>query len=186
MWRYRFSVVLLPGERKIRMNKPLTFEVALMEKHIGRYEDRAEFLFEDTQLNKQFLITRSLRAIIGDSAEHQALAPKTPYVPRERTTRKPIRDVVEGIRPPALRSIPSVGKLPMATIPSNLSAILSSPSVAAKVAPMIKGRFMPCTLDVDTYGRWYKQLLWTEEYQAKYVQSTTIQANLHSNIYLQT
>lgn len=160
-------MVLQGSERKIVITKPLCFTVELTERYIGRYEDRAEFLFEDTQLKTQFLITRSLRGIVGNSAEHQALAPTTPYVPRERTTRKPIQDVVEGVRPPALKSMPYVGKLPMSTIPSNLSSILSSSRVAAKLAPMVKMRFMPSTLNVDTYSRWFKQLLWTEEYQAE-------------------
>jgi len=175
----------MPGsERKIVMTKPLSFTVEMTERYIGRYEDRAEFLFEDTQLKAQFLITRTLRGIVGNSAEHQALAPKTPYVPRERTARKPIQDVVEGVRPPALKSIPYVGKLTRATIPSNLSSILSSSRVAAELVPIVKERFMPSVLNVDTYSRWFKQLLWTEEFQAEYVQSRTVWVNFgNNNIY---
>jgi helicase MOV-10 len=159
------------SDRKIRMGKPLNLSVALAESHIGRYEDRVEFLFEDTQLNQRFMITRSLRAIVGSAAEHQALAPKSPYIPRERTARKPIRDVVEGVRPPALNAIPYVGKLPRATIPEGLSSVLASSRVAANLAPLVKRRFMPSTLNGDTYSRYFKQLLWTEEYQAEYAQS---------------
>jgi helicase MOV-10 len=147
---YRFSVTLAGTGSKIEMGKPLRLAVALTEIHIGRYVDRAEFLFQDTQLKQRFMITRSLRAIVGNFAEHQALAPKTPYIPRERTTRKPIRDVVEGVRPPALNAMPYVGKLPMATIPSNLSSVLDSSKVTANLAPMIKRRFMPSTLNTET------------------------------------
>jgi helicase MOV-10 len=97
-----------------------------------------------------------------------------------------MQDVVEGVRPPEMNAMPYVGKLPKATIPSHLASVLSSSRVAAKVAPMIKRHFMPSALNADTYSRWFKQLLWAEEHQAEYVQSSTMHLNLDTNIYLQT
>ncbi|KAF8805634.1 hypothetical protein BYT27DRAFT_7296293 [Phlegmacium glaucopus] len=50
--------------------------------HIGRYQDRLKVIFEDMQLKKRFIITRALKAIRGNKAEHKELRPKAPYVPR--------------------------------------------------------------------------------------------------------
>jgi helicase MOV-10 len=63
----------------------------------GRYEDRAEIIFEDTQLGKEFVIVRPLRAIVGSREDHATLRPTAPYVPRRRTKRAPVNEVVPGV-----------------------------------------------------------------------------------------
>jgi len=71
--------------------------IRFTQDHRGRYEDRAEILFEDTQLGKEFVIVRPLRVIVGSREDHAALRPTAPYVPRRRTNRAPVNEVVPGV-----------------------------------------------------------------------------------------
>jgi len=92
-----FAIVKEPNLKSLTRLRPLTLIVAFQQPHIGRYEDRLELLFEDTQLRKRFGISRTLKAIVGDKATHEALKPKSPYIPRTRSVRKEIGEVVEGV-----------------------------------------------------------------------------------------
>jgi hypothetical protein len=139
--------------------------VTFRQSHVGRYEDRAEFLFDDIQLQKKFLISRTLRAIIGSKADHQLLRPSAPYVRRERVARQPEVTVVEGVKPASLKAIPYAFKLPIATIPKPLLSTLSSTRSSSEGVTRIKNVFLPSSLNSDTYARHFKHLLWIEEYQ---------------------
>jgi helicase MOV-10 len=151
--------------RTVSYGNPLRLKVTFRQPHIGRYQDRAEFLFEDLQLNKRFLISRTLRAIVGSKADHQLLQPKAPYVPRERLTRQPEVTVVEGVDPPSLKAVPYVFKLPTADIPKPLLSTLSSSGTFSEGIKRVKHVFLPSTLNSDTYARHFKHLLWIEEFQ---------------------
>ena len=139
------------------------------QSHIGRYQDRAEFLFEDSQLNKRFLISRTLRAIVGNKADHQLLQPKAPYVPREQLARQPEVTVVEGVDPPSLKAVPYVFKLPKAEISKSLLSTLSSSGGHSERIKRVKNVFLPSALGSDTYARHFKHLLWIEEFQMECV-----------------
>jgi len=156
-------------ERKITVAKPLSILLNLKEIHIGRYEDRVEFVFEDSQLKKKFIITRTLKVVVGNKTEHEALMPKAPYVPQVRTTRKPIREVIGGEKPPSLNAIPYIGKLPKATIPSHLASLLSGTQSTSKTVAQTRNMFMPAVLNTETYGRHFKTLVWVEEYKMECV-----------------
>jgi helicase MOV-10 len=69
-------------KREISNLRPLSLIIGFRQGFLGRYHDRLELIFEDTQLKKRFIITRALKAIVGNKAEHEALQPKVPYVPR--------------------------------------------------------------------------------------------------------
>lgn len=156
--------------RNVTSRSPIQLAVSFKEPFIGRYEDRLELVFEDTQLNKKFVIARSLKVIVGNKAEHEALQPKTAYVPRTRSTHKiiPEQDIVEGVKPPALNAIRYVISLPKATIPTHLHNILASSETTAKVVSTVRQVFMPQDFNSDTYGRHFKQLLWVEEFKSEY------------------
>jgi len=154
---------------EISITRPLSVVIELKHSFIGRYEDRVEFVFEDSQLKQHFIISRALRAIVGNAADHEALAPKVPYTPRTRSTSKPIKKFVEGVKPPALNAIPYTVKLPRAAIPSRLASVLSSPDGTAQIVSQIRKRFLPGVLDSKSYGPYFKQLLWAEEHQAECV-----------------
>jgi len=162
----------------VSYGKPIQLNVTFQQSYIGRYEDRAEFLFEDLQLKKRFLISRTLRAIVGNKADHQLLRPKAPYVPRERVARQPEVTVVEGVDPPSLKVIPYVFKLPKANIPKSLLSTLSSCGSFSEGIKRVKNVFLPSSLDSDTYARHFKHLLWVEEFQMECVSLTYSKAAL--------
>lgn len=139
------------------------------QSRIGRYEERVEFVFEDTQLRKRFIISRALKAIVGSKADHKALRPSVPYVARKRGNRQREDHVVEGVAPPSLKAIPYVGKLPLALVPSPLVNLLRGPGRVEEKIDDVRTMFIPQQLNVETYGRHFKHLLWIEELKMEYV-----------------
>lgn len=168
-----FLVPHLNAAQNLTSRTPIQLAIGFKQPHIGRYEDRLELVFEDTQLGKRFFITRTLKTIVGNKAEHEALQPKAPYIPRTRSTRTTIadQDVVEGVKPPALNAIRYVVLLPQAKIPTHMHNILASSETTAKVTATVRKVFMPQVLNSDTYGQHFKNLLWAEEFKSEQVVS---------------
>jgi helicase MOV-10 len=127
-------------------------------------------VFEDAQVNKRFVITRGLSAIIGNKEEYERLKPTAPYIPRPRTLREPEKSVVEGERPPAMGAVPYVVPLPKADIPARLAAALGTGSVK-QILKDVKSIFLPKEFNSETYGRHFKYLAWIEEFRAECVLS---------------
>ena len=161
----RFSVRITASPGPKRGHLPLTLYIGFKQSYVGRYQDRLELLFEDTKSKKKFIITRALKAIVGNKGEHEALQPKTPYVPRSTSKRSPIIEVIEGIKPPATSVIPYVVRLPKAHIPTPLEDILSSKLSVTKMTERIKSVFMPLNFDSKSHGRHFKNLIWIEEFR---------------------
>ncbi|KAJ3568894.1 hypothetical protein NP233_g5410 [Leucocoprinus birnbaumii] len=156
----------IEGSRRKVTSQPIAVKVTFIGQYIGRYQDRLEFQFEDQQLRKAFIISRTVRAIIGDRTVHEQLKARAPYVPRIRTRREPETKVIEGIAPPSLNAIPYVVKLPRAMIPSQLLSTLTlSSQPSHETIESIKRGFLPRLLDSDTHGRHFKNLLWIEEHK---------------------
>ncbi|OSX63564.1 hypothetical protein POSPLADRAFT_1045879 [Postia placenta MAD-698-R-SB12] len=135
--------------------------------HLGRYNDRIEFLFEDTVLHKSFAIVRPVKGIVGSQADHNLLKPIAPYVPRKRTARDPEKDVVPGVPPPALGAIKYVVKLPQAEIPKRIADALSRGS-PSHIINFFRTSIMPSVLNSATHGRYMKTLIWTEEHRMEH------------------
>lgn len=168
-FRFQFSSssfsVAIEGENSIiTYGKPITIRVEFQQTNNGRYEDRAEFLFEDIQLKKKFFISRALRVIVGNKADHELLRPRAPYVPKERLERQLELNIIEGVAPPSLKAIPYVFKLPEAPIPKALLSTLSNGSVSEMVN-RVRKVYLPAVLNSDTYPRHFKHLLWVEEFR---------------------
>ncbi|KAH7908653.1 RNA helicase [Hygrophoropsis aurantiaca] len=144
--------------------RTITVDVFFRHPHIGRLEDRLEILFEDISLKQQFVIVRPVSAIIGSRSDYELLKPRTPFVPRRKTARKPENDVIPGVKPPSLKAIPYVVKLPLAKPPNDLVAALSEQS-DIHVVGQIKRIFLPQDLNENTYARHFKALLWIEEFR---------------------
>lgn len=177
-----FSVDFIPGG--IIYGRETRLTINFTQAYRGRYEDRAEILFEDTQLGKEFVIVRALRVIVGSRADHAALQPIAPYVPRRRTNRAPVNEVVPGVVSPSQtyqmeflpgRQAPEsnvairwVVPLPQAEIPAHITLALKYGSTKVQVEN-IERSALPRTLDATTYGRHFKALLWVEEFQMEYV-----------------
>ncbi|KAF5351162.1 hypothetical protein D9756_008289 [Leucocoprinus leucothites] len=160
-----FTYKVEGGNRKVT-SQPIIVNITFTDQHIGRYQDRLEFEFEDQQLKKTFIVSRTVRAIIGDRTAHEQLKARAPYVPRIRTRREPETKVVEGVAPPSLNAIPYVTKLPRAAIPPQLLATLTlSSRPTRETLESIKRAFLPRLLDAETHGRHFKTLIWIEEHQ---------------------
>ncbi|KAG6825942.1 hypothetical protein H0H92_001791 [Tricholoma furcatifolium] len=159
-----FRVRISGSRRTLSTTSPIPFEITLQQRFIGRCQDRVELVFQDTQLATQFVIVRQLEAIVGNKADREWLKPIAPYVPRPKTARQPELEVVEGIRPPAMKAVPYVVPLPRALIPKDLATTLSTGSNEARIA-RLKSVFLPKVLDVPGYDRHFKHLLWIEEFQ---------------------
>lgn len=161
-----FTVTLVGDNRDINTRSSVKLIVALSQMHIGRYEDRLELTFEDIQLRKTFLISRPVRAIVGNQQDHEQLKAKAPYIPRPRTERKKERSITEGEEPPSLKIIPYVDRLPKAPIPQNLLSILSERSTK-DIVDGLRRAYLPTELNADTYARYFKTLIWIEEHRTE-------------------
>jgi len=160
-----FTVAEESGSRTLTRLRSLKVVIAFQQAHIGRYEDRLELVFEDSHLRKRFIIARTLKGIVGDKETHDALKPKSPYVPRSRSIRKEVGDVIKGVKPASLNGIPYVGPLPRATIPAHLQSILAGSESVARVTTQIRKVFLPAQLNSSNYGRQFRHLLWIEEFK---------------------
>jgi helicase MOV-10 len=172
--RFSFSLEAVTYNESISSTEPRSLTYGFEQKHIGRYEDRLELVFEDTQLKKRFVISRLLRAIVGNQAEHEALRPIAPYVPRKRTTRTPESQVVPGVPPPSSTAIPYVSRLPFADIPVNLSNLLTDSQSSEKKLADIKRLYLSGLFSSQTYARHFKCLLWIEEHRTEWVPTISL------------
>ncbi|KAG6906077.1 hypothetical protein DXG01_016020 [Tephrocybe rancida] len=159
-----FEVNYQRGGQSLSSTVPARFSIALTQTYIGRCQDRAEFLLEDTQLRTRFVIVRQLECIVGNEVDHAQLRPIAPYIPRPKTARQLELDVVEGVRPPSTKAVPYVVPLPRAFVPSALATTLSTGKPEAKLA-RIRSVFLPREFNTVGYSRQFKHLLWIEEYQ---------------------
>ncbi|KAK7439801.1 hypothetical protein VKT23_017376 [Stygiomarasmius scandens] len=159
-----FQVSLSGTNRTIVYGLPLSFTATMRSDYIGRSEDRLEMVFEDMRMNKQFMITRTLRVTIGSKADHELLKPRTPYIPRQRTERPRESQVIEGEPAPALNAIPYKGRLTLAPIPKYLSELLETGSTK-DIIQNLRNLYLPAVVNSETYSRHFKHLLWTEEFQ---------------------
>ena len=123
-----------------------------------RHEDRLELIFEDVQLKKKFLISRAVKANVGNKVELDALKPIAPYVPRIKRERREIERFVEGVAPPSVDAIQFVVKLPYAAIPATLSRLLSSAEVAKAQVKQLQKYVLPAQLDASTYARFFQDV----------------------------
>ena len=165
----RFSVRIISSRNRNTNYLPSSLSIGFKQPYVGRYQDRLELLFEDTRLRKRFIITRELKAIVGNKEEHEELQPKTPhsYILRSMSKRNPILEVVPGIKPPTTSIIPYVVRLPKAHIPTDLEKILSSEDSIAKLILRLKSDFMPQVFNSKSHGQHFKHLLWIEEFRAE-------------------
>ncbi|KAK0437214.1 RNA helicase [Armillaria borealis] len=151
----------------LKARSPITLTVTAKQAHAGRADDRLDLVFEDLSLHTQFLIARPIHLIVGSKADHKALKPKSVYVSRERTTRHPELNIVEGVRPPALTVIPYSITLPFADIPKPLLDTISSGTVS-EIKRKLQQLFLPHNFDTGSYGRFFQLLLWVEEHKESY------------------
>jgi helicase MOV-10 len=159
--------VSFTGPSSVIHQQPVQLPIKFRAIHNGCYEDRIVLVLEDVSLGQQFVVSRPLRAIVGNKEDHELLKPKSPFVLRKRTRREPETEVISGEAPASTRAIPWVVKLPLGEIPKALAATLSRGS-HADVMRALETSILPSVLTTNTYNRHHKTLLWVEEYRMEY------------------
>jgi len=165
IFSFSFSIEISGTQRTILPNQPIRFSLALRHAYRGRYEDRADFIFEDVHLGRHFMVSQTLRAIIANQVEHDTYRPLVPYAPRARIDRRPMNKIVPGEKPPAIMAITYVGRLPEADIPTELRKSLARFRSTSETVAQIKKMFLPALFNCSTYALNFKYLLWIEEYR---------------------
>jgi len=92
------------------MSRTIKIVVKFKQEFIGHYQDRLEVQFKDIALKKQFIIPRMVEAIVDDPSVNNILRPRAPYVPHVRAPWEPELKVIEGVKPPAQKTISYVSK----------------------------------------------------------------------------
>jgi helicase MOV-10 len=143
----------------------LRFVVSAQQDHIGRSTEILRFIFSDKKSGEKFIITRELQIIVGSKIDHESLKSSIPYKPLKRGVRHaPVKVVVKGIKPSSFVSIPYRGNLPRADIPQDLAADLEDVSLQGlDLIQRVKAKHLPPVFDRETYGVYFKTLLWAEE-----------------------
>ncbi|KAJ3561909.1 hypothetical protein NP233_g9903 [Leucocoprinus birnbaumii] len=161
-----FSVKIEGGRRQVSMAHPINVVITFKQEFIGHYQDRVEIRFEDVTSKKQFIISRTVKAAVGDPSMYNELKPREPYVPRVPVTREPELKVVEGVKPPSQTAIPYVSRLPEAPMPKRLVSALTTSSAASREnVQAIQSAFLPSSFDAESHGRHFKTMLWIEEFR---------------------
>lgn len=158
----------------LQRNQQITFTVTFKpDGNNGRYEDRIEFIFKDTRLNKRFAITRSVVATLGVQEDYELLKAKRPYVRPKRTEQleEPIVEFTPGIPPPAIAEFKWAVRLLPYEIPKALKRLLEECERAnlapSKIVERVRGAFITSPFTADTYARHLAYMLWIEEERAR-------------------
>jgi hypothetical protein len=137
------------------------------QQHLGRFHDTIRFIFNDDESGEKFIITRKLTVIIGNKSDHELLKPTVPFQPLKRTGRTrhaPVKEFVDGIKPPSLVSISYRSRLPYADIPMPLVADLNDDTLQTQdLIRRVRENHLPMSFEKSTYGAYFKTLLWVEE-----------------------
>ncbi|KAG8954846.1 hypothetical protein FRC04_010329 [Tulasnella sp. 424] len=138
--------------------------------------------------NKQFVITRTVRANVTVEAHQQQLAPIAPYTRPKRRPRGVKSSILDGTRPSSFERQKTAFcyPLPESKIPADLVSLVEHGSVDAKVARIREMRLSD-ELESSTYAKHWQTLLWLEEYQVEIWSTMTkqtwhLEADLHEII----
>ncbi|RPD55534.1 P-loop containing nucleoside triphosphate hydrolase protein [Lentinus tigrinus ALCF2SS1-7] len=160
-----FSAVIIGGPRVVAWGKSIYVRVTFLHPQRGRFFGRLELTLQDTS-RRQYLITRQLRAVVGNASNYELLKAVAPYVHRRPTRWHHGGQVMEGRRPPALDAVMWVKTLEQSYIPAGLQDILKNGSTRKAIAA-IRGTFLPQTLINETHERYFRVLLWLEEHRLR-------------------
>lgn len=160
-----FSSFVVPVFRgSLILNQKRSLDIMFSPSHLGRFEDRVEFVFRDESLSQSFTIARHLRAVVANQRELDELGPVTPYVRPPRREHRPRDDDVEGVKYPFASDIKWVAKLGKYEVPIVIREALASGGPEDQLNA-IKSRILPRDIAVETYSRHWSALLHLEEIQ---------------------
>ncbi|CDO71155.1 hypothetical protein BN946_scf184845.g25 [Trametes cinnabarina] len=156
-----FTASITGGPRALRPGQVIRILVTFRQALPGRYQGRLELTFNDGT-TRPFVIIRQLRAVVGNSEDHELLKAAAPYVHRRPAKWYSNASTVEGRRPPALDVVKWVKPLLPAPIPPALADALALRSTKAAIAA-IRTHHLPGTLTAATHTRHFQTLLHIEE-----------------------
>jgi helicase MOV-10 len=165
---------VLEGDPHLRPSHDVRITVRLRATEIGSYQDTLEIRFSRVSNNQLFCVTRTVKAVVGDAAAYALLQPTAPYVPRRRSNRREIGDVVDGIPPPKLLAIAWRFRLGRYEIPKTFRPTFSLPPNRPEtgeediVPSEIRSLFRK-SLRLSNHAQRLSMLLWIEEVSLEYV-----------------
>ncbi|KAF6753774.1 RNA helicase [Ephemerocybe angulata] len=171
----RFSVKVKGRSRVVRPGGAATERTLALVFHpsfAGQYEDTLEIIFwKHEDLDGTFLITRRVKATVGDRADHEQIRASAPYTgPRHvpKFNAEGVK-VVQSLRPPTWTETVWTERLPEFKVPERIVEAAFAPNLERRqnVAKANVQRLMPAVFNLDTYATWWQVLLWVEEEQVK-------------------
>jgi helicase MOV-10 len=130
----------------------------------GRFEDRLELVFREHS-GGIFMITRPLRAVVGNS-DLTTLAPVAPYRRRRLARgRGPKLEIIRGAEKLPV-STKYKRELPSAAIPVVLEQLLTHGVIDHQIEAF-RSQFMPGDLTITSYQDYWTNLVHAEHFQAK-------------------
>lgn len=158
--------MLGPG-KGLRDDRARTVTVTFHPSYEGQYEDTLELTFQrkmtGSVVGEQFVITRSIRAVVGSPEDHERLKPKAPYVkPSAKVAFEHPKRIIKVVRPSTWSYTKWKVPLPQFPVPSDIAHAAFGPH--AKTA--LK-QFLP-RLSLSSYSKFFQVLLWIEEEQIRY------------------
>ncbi|KAI0646633.1 P-loop containing nucleoside triphosphate hydrolase protein [Trametes meyenii] len=150
------------GITSIPSDGPVLVPVRFRHDQRGRYEAWLELTFQGKN-NRPFTIARTLRVVIGETADRETLKPVAPFVRRRRAPWRDGVPVLSGDPPPSLPA-PWVVGLPASRIPSDLTATLKKGSPEDILARVRQHYFLD-PLSLDNHSTFFGVLLWLEEFR---------------------
>ncbi|KIP01837.1 hypothetical protein PHLGIDRAFT_112706 [Phlebiopsis gigantea 11061_1 CR5-6] len=164
----KFSAALLGPGKGIRQATSRTVTVTFHPSYEGQHEDTVELTFRrlapGTSTGQQFVITRSICAIVGSQEDHEHLRPIAPYVrvvPRGAAHARPGK-LVRVVRPSTWSRPKWKVALPEYKIPHDISVAAFGPRAKFAIR-----EFLPA-LGLNSYPTFFQVLLWVEEKQMEY------------------
>ena len=169
-------------DRTIRRGTPLAIVVTFQPPYEGQYEDTVELTFHRllprSDTVEKFVITRSIRAIVGSQEDHELLQPTTPYVRvARRAAHARLNKLIRGVRPPTDTLPGWQVKLDQYPIPNKIAIASAGPRAKLAIKELLPG------LTISSYSRFFQVLLWVEEEQMQYVFSNGRQLELDVNTF---
>ena len=168
-----FSARLQGSSKNIRPGWTRTVLVLFHPSYVGHYEDTLELVFWHHDLKRRFLITRQVKAVVGDRTDHEQIRPSAPYTGPRRVPRFNIEQarIVESNRPPTWTPTVWKERLPEYKVPQRIIDAAFGPEILGRrnanaARANVKG-LMPAVLSADTYATWWQVLLYVEEEQLK-------------------
>ncbi|KAF8804634.1 P-loop containing nucleoside triphosphate hydrolase protein [Phlegmacium glaucopus] len=158
----KFSARLRGKSRVVHQDSSRVLSIIFYPSYAGVHEDTLELAFYDPIRQRSFVITRSVIATVGSKDDYDQLKVKVPY------TRKKISQftgtIIPSLRSPARIKTVWAEKISTFSPPQSLIEATYGPHVNPTLASQNVKKWMPGTLNAQSYPWWFQVLLFLEEH----------------------